>query len=137
MSTFDMTLYSRVWRDRRGRFASVLAGGRIRLADAAQAIARSAMDRLIYSKSETVSATGRQLWTRTRNLIEHERGIVRGEGEVALTNDMVYAHSRHELGRDGRKTDRPAHWRDEIRPELREMQLAITEASVKEVLTHA
>ncbi len=126
MANFDLTGYSRLWRDRQSRFARVLDGSRQTLAEQAEQLSRQMMERLIYSIPETVSSSGRPLWTRTRNLINNENGIVRS-AEVILTNSVVYARARHELGRDGRKTDRPAHWRDEIRAGLRRLQLAITE----------
>jgi hypothetical protein len=130
MATFDMTAYSRLWRDRQGRFARMTAGGAVRLAQEAQRLSRQMMERLIYSIPETRSSSGKPLWVRTRNLINHEEGRATGPGAVSLVNSVVYARSRHELGRDGRQTTRPAHWRDKIRESLRAAQLAIYESAL-------
>lgn len=137
--TFDMIAYSRLWRDRQGRFSGVDPLRRQQLAKRAQALSRAAMEKLIYSLPEAVAASGRQLWTRTRNLINAEKGEVRGSGEVALTNEMVYAHRRHEANRPGFEFHvdpaRTAHWRDEIQPELRQEQLEISAAAIRDLLS--
>jgi hypothetical protein len=137
MGTFDMPGYTRLWRDRRGRFAGAMAGAREELAREAQALARAALERLIYSKPEDVSGTGRKRWTRTRNLINNETAEVRGQAEVVLTNAMDYAEPRHEAGKPGRRNINPnrvAHWRDAIRPELRELQLKLAARKLLELL---
>jgi hypothetical protein len=134
MATFDLPGYSRLWRDRFGRFSNVTREGREELAEQVQAISRAALEKLVYSKPEEVSSTGRKLWTRTRDLINHEKAEVRGGGDVVLTNDMVYAEPRHEAGKPGRRKINPArvaHWRELIQPEIRQAQL---ETAAKKIL---
>ena len=49
-------------------------------------------------------------WKQTRRLYEAEKAEVEpSRDEVVLTNEMVYAKARHELGRDGRKTTPAPH----------------------------
>jgi hypothetical protein len=77
------------------------------------------MRRMIYAIPEDKKADGSFKWRRTNQLFLHEQLIYApNQSAVALTNDMIYANSRHELGRDGRNTNRPAHWRDGIAASL-------------------
>lgn len=84
-------------------------------------ISRRHLNEQIYSIPEDVSPrTGKKKWERTGNLFKNEKLIFAPDGSgVTLINTMVYAEARHELGRDGRKTKRPAHWRENILTELR------------------
>lgn len=83
-------------------------------------VSRRHMDEQIYSIPEDVSPrAGKKKWVRTGNLRKAEDLVYAPDGSgVTLTNKMIYARSRHELGRDGRKTIRPAHWREGIVSEL-------------------
>ncbi len=84
-------------------------------------VSRRNMNQGIYAKPEDVSRkTGKPKWVRTGKLLAAEKLEYAPDGSgVMLNNTMVYAHARHELGRDGRKTTREAHWRDGIFDELR------------------
>lgn len=84
-------------------------------------VSRRHMQEQIYNIPEDKEASGKSKWTRTGNLKAAERLEYAADGSaVTLTNSMPYARARHELGRDGRKTKRPAHWRDGIFQELQE-----------------
>jgi hypothetical protein len=134
MASFDGEGYSRVWRDRSGRFVRVLGDARYTLARSVEKLSKNKMQQEIYAIPEDVGPGGQKKWVRTGNLLNAEQAEVRGPGEVVLTNAMVYAHARHELGRDGRQTKREAHWRDDIREGARELQLATYQAAVAEAL---
>jgi hypothetical protein len=79
------------------------------------------LSKLIYSKPEDVSSTGRKKWVRTGRLRNAETvTLTRGPGadvfSLTLKNPVSYAEPRHEAGKPGRrKTNRPAHWQDETR----------------------
>jgi len=76
----------------------------------------------IYDIPEDVSPTGRKKWTRTGALKAAEKLEFDADGAgCKLVNTQPYARARHELGRNGRATRRPAHWRDETREELRQV----------------
>ncbi len=83
-------------------------------------VSKEHMKAQIYAIPEDTTKAGKKKWTRTRKLINAEGLVYAPDGSaVTLTNPMVYARSRHELGRDGRKTKRPAHWRDGIYAETK------------------
>jgi hypothetical protein len=85
-----------------------------------QTVSRFQMNRLIYAHPPDRTKAGKPKWTQTRRLYDAEKAEVEpGRDEVVLVNTMVYAAARHELGRDGRQTSRPAHWRDEARETMR------------------
>ena len=85
-----------------------------------QAVSRFQMNRLIYSKAPDTRPDGTPKWIQTRNLYNAEQAYAEPTARrVVLVNRMVYARARHELGRDGRKTTRIAHWRDEAQPAMR------------------
>jgi hypothetical protein len=137
MATFTMTAYSKLWRDRQGRFASVAYGAREYLAASIQELSRAAMQRLIYSKPEDESTTGRKLWVRTGQLLNNEKSLLKGDGEIVLTNATDYAEPRHEAGKPGRRAINPARfapWRDVMQDTFRQLQLAIYENAIQEWL---
>lgn len=85
-----------------------------------EAVSRFQMNRLIYARPPDRTKSGKPKWVQTRRLYEAEKAHVESaRDEVVLTNEMVYAAARHELGRDGRHTTREAHWRDEARETMR------------------
>lgn len=79
------------------------------------------MDQMIYAIPEDVRPrSGKKKWTRTSTLFQGERlEFAPDRSGVTLKNSVEYAHARHELGRDGRQTKRPAHWRDPIIRQIR------------------
>jgi len=82
-------------------------------------VSKRQMRRQIYAIPEDMTATGKKKWVRTGNLLNAEDlAYAPNRSGVTLTNGMIYARARHELGRDGRQTKRPAHWRDGIYAEL-------------------
>lgn len=79
------------------------------------------MERLIYSRPPDLLKDGRPKWKQTHNLYRAEVAEPDLLNEqILLMNDMVYAKARHELGRDGRKTTRIAHWRDAAQSVIQE-----------------
>jgi hypothetical protein len=97
---------------------------------------RRHMQEQIYNIPEDTEKSGKNKWTRTGNLKNAERLEYAPDGSaVTLTNAMIYARARHELGRDGRKTKRPAHWRDGIFQELKDSTARETAAMNQRILS--
>lgn len=139
MATFELREAARLWRDRQGRFARHMGTGTERLRQSVEQMAKASLLRLIYSKPEDVSPTGRKLWTRTEALLQSEKAVMGATGEVRLTNEQVYARRRHELGGPEEPVakpgwDRRAPWRTAIQEDLRREQLAQYEAALLEAL---
>jgi hypothetical protein len=84
----------------------------------------SHMEADIYSKPVDTGSSGQPQWKRTGALKQNEKLAFDPDGAgCRLVNEMPYAEARHELGRgpSGRKTSRPAHWRDEAFEEMRQV----------------
>ncbi len=111
-----------LWARRRGAVNGQVRQTVRHLGERMHAVSLKHMDRDIYAKPVDRSSTGRPLWHRTRDLRAAERPEYAPDGAgVKLVNAMTYAEPRHEAGKPGRRlTKRPAHWRDEMREELRQ-----------------
>jgi hypothetical protein len=121
MANFTPEQYVKEWQNRAGRAPKEARQLVRRTGQRMLKVAKQHMRQQIYSIPEDTDSQGRKKWVRTRALINAEKAEYAPDGSgVTLTNSMIYARSRHELGRDGRKTKRPAHWRDGIFQELRE-----------------
>ena len=109
------------WKNRAGAAPSLAKQLVKRTGQRMLKVSKQHMRRQIYAIPEDVDSQGRKKWVRTRNLINAEKLDYASDGSgVTLTNNLIYARSRHELGRDGRKTKRIAHWREGIFAEIRE-----------------
>lgn len=121
MAAFTPASYVREWTRRTGRVRPSVA--ELVRYIGVQMLAQSLhnLQRMIYSIPEDVSGAGRKKWQRTFKLINGEK-IVYAPDESACTlfNAVPYARARHELGQDGRKTKRPAHWRDGVLMAIRD-----------------
>lgn len=112
---------AKTWADRAGRAPSELRQLVRRTGRRMLTVSRQHMRKQIYSIPEDTTRAGRKKWRRTGILLQGEKLRYAPDGSaVTLTNEVSYARSRHELGRDGRKTTRPAHWREGIHAELLE-----------------
>ena len=92
----------------------------------AQQFSRSRMTTEIYAIPEDTNQNGEKKWTRTHDLLEHERGVLTQPYEVQMQNDLPYAVRRERAsaaaprGRKGRgevhyiNPLRESHWRDEL-----------------------
>lgn len=110
------------WQNRTGNAPAHVQQMVERIGVAMLTVSRRHMHEEIYSIPEDTTKGGKKKWSRTGSLYNAEKlAFAPDRSGVTLTNSMVYAHARHELGRDGRKTKRPAHWRDPIFKELREV----------------
>jgi hypothetical protein len=133
----DARGFESVWRQRAGRLGPALDNALTQAAPLIQAVSRFQMNRLIYSKPPDLKADGSPKWVQTRNLYNAEQAQAEPPARrVILVNRMVYAHARHELGRDGRKTTREAHWRDEARDALRVTFTGTVRRAVLNVLSN-
>jgi hypothetical protein len=109
------------WSRRAGRVGPEVRSMVERTGKRMLAISRRHMDEQIYSIPEDETKAGKKKWVRTGRLRKAEDLVYAPDGSgVTLTNTMPYARARHELGRNGRHTKRPAHWREGIVNELRE-----------------
>lgn len=87
------------------------------LAIAALRFCRLKITELIYANPVPKRpVSGKPQWKRTGNLRRSERQEVVDAYTARIVNDASYALYRHEAGKPGRrKTQFPAHWRDELR----------------------
>lgn len=106
--------------------------------DLALKISLKYMDQLIYAIPVPLKKNGRPRWRRTGQLRRRERSQIQGGKngpQVVLINTTRYAEIRHEMGKEGRKkTNRPAHWRDAAREEMREMATRTNRAALHRAL---
>lgn len=108
------------WQNRVGKAPAEVQRTVERIGVAMLGTSRRHMQEEIYSIPEDTTKSGKKKWVRTGSLYNAEQlQFAPDRAGVILTNTMVYARARHELGRDGRKTKRPAHWRDPLFKELR------------------
>lgn len=120
MAEFTPQGLSQAWRSRSGRVAPEVRRFVRTMGKRILRVSKEHLRKQIYSIAEDRTASGKKRWVRTRRLINAETLRYAPDGAaVTLTNDTVYARARHELGRDGRKTQRPAHWREGIFTETR------------------
>ncbi len=110
-----------LWQRRARAAPREIDNALVRAAAVVQALSRFQMNRLIYSRPPDVKKDGEPKWKQTRRLYEAERAVPDVlRDQILLMNEMIYARARHELGRDGRKTTRTAHWRDAAAGLIRE-----------------
>lgn len=125
------------WARRSGGATAEMRRAVQQLGRRALAISLKHMNADIYAKPVDATASGKPKWRRTGQLKGHERVVPSVDGlGFALVNDMEYAEARHEMGKAGskRKTTRPAHWRDEMREELRQEIPAVFHAMNQRIL---
>ncbi len=135
MANFTPAEYARAWAKRTGKVKPEIAELVHRTGLQMLAVSLHNLQRLIYSIPEDTTAAGKKKWVRTWRLFHAEKVVHAPDwSAVALANSMVYARARHELGRDGRKTKRLAHWRDGIFAEIRESVRQDTERTIGRVL---
>jgi hypothetical protein len=115
----DPKVFESIWRARNNNMAPFIGAQLENVVGAIQVKSRMAMGRLIYSKPPDTKPDGTPKWYQTRKLYNAEQAVPTTKDRIRLINTMVYARARHELGRDGRRTTRNAHWRDEVRADLR------------------
>jgi len=124
------------WQNRVGNAPAHVQDFVNRVGGAMLIVSRKNMDQMIYAIPEDQIKSGRKKWVRSGALREAEQLEFAPDGSgVMLTNALVYARPRHELGRDGRQTKRPAHWRDPIFNQLRDAisrELAAMNAKILE-----
>lgn len=106
------------------------------LAIVALRFCRMKLTELIYSNDiPRRPRSGKPMWRRTGNLRRSERAEVRDAYTAAIINDAIYALPRHEMGKPGhRKTQFPAHWRDDLRETFRPILLDAYRLTVQAIL---
>jgi hypothetical protein len=109
----------KTWQARAGRVDSETRKLVQRTGRRMLTVSRAHMRAQIYAIPEDKTKSGKKKWVRTGTLLRNETLIYAPDGSaVTLTNETIYARARHELGRDGRQTKRPAHWREGIHAEM-------------------
>lgn len=121
MAAFTPRGFAEAWKQRVGKVEPEIRGLVQRTGRRLLVASKRHMLQQIYSIPEDMTASGKKKWVRTMNLLNAEKLEYAPDGSaVTLTNEMIYARARHELGRDGRQTKRPAHWREGIYAETLE-----------------
>lgn len=84
---------------------------------------KAAMQRGVYDHPIPLNRRGQPQWARTGLLYQSEKLEYSNDGTtVKLINTVRYAEVRHEMGKAGRRrTNYPAHWRDEMREAMRDI----------------
>jgi hypothetical protein len=93
------------------------------VAEQALRISKARMKAGVYDHPIPTTKSGKPKWIRTGLLYALERVEYAADGKSAkITNTVRYAEIRHEMGKPGRKrTQFPAHWRDEMREQMRDI----------------
>jgi len=111
----------KTWQARTGRVSPEFRGLTERTGRRMLVVSKQHMRKQIYSIPEDMTASGKKKWVRTQRLLKGEKlEYAPDRSAVTLTNEVPYARARHELGRDGRRTKRIAHWREGIYQEILE-----------------
>ena len=129
--------YARRWASRTARARQEFRHSSTAIGKAAVKFCKEQMVRDIYSLPIPISSrTGEPAWRRTRKLINSETYELIDNGfGVRIFNPTVYAKRRHELGKPRYpKTDRPAHWRDELQRVFPPIAADIRRKTLRDIL---
>lgn len=113
--------FARRWTTRVQRYGPALRNELREIGQRALQTSKALMQEEIYSNPEDRWPSGKPVWVRTGALLAGEVLEEEQADTFVIDNTVGYAEFRHEAGKPGRRrTNRPAHWRDDMVKELQQ-----------------